>query len=181
VATRDRHLTTFTAVALLVVLGDLATKEIAVAFLDDGGASLGALGAWLGSHVRLVLVGNTRSAFGASLGPHTWAINVGVTLGAIVLIAPVCRELARLDARAPQSLGLIAGAAGGNLFSLVTSPWGVPDFIAIDHGGGRELVLNVADVAAYAGLVLMLPLGAAILRRLRESRQVATVPARRGR
>ena len=44
------------------------------------------------------------------------------------------------------------------------------DFIAIEHGAGRELVLNFADVAAYTGLVLMLPLGLAILRQLRGAR-----------
>lgn len=172
-ATRDRHiLTRFTLVALLVVLGDLATKQIAVSLLGDGAASFGALGQVLGERVRLVVVGNTESAFGIALGPHTWGVNVALTLAAILLIAPVCRELARFDARAPQTLGLIAGAAGGNLVSLVTSTRGVTDFIAIEHGAGRELVFNLADVAAYAGLVLMVPLGLAIVRQLRETRTV---------
>jgi len=90
----------------------------------------------------------------------------------MLLIPAVCRELARFDERAPQTLGLIAGAAGGNLLSLVTSTRGVTDFIAIEHGAGRELVLNFADVAAYAGLVLMVPLGLAIVRQLREARAV---------
>jgi lipoprotein signal peptidase len=170
VPARNRHLTTFTAVALAVVLGDLVTKQLALALVADGGASLGALGHLIGERVRLVLVANSQSAFGIALGPHTWGINVALTLGAILLAAPVCRELASLDASAPRSLGLIAGAAGGNLLSLVSSPNGVPDFIAIDRGAGHELVLNLADVAAYAGLALMLPLGLAILRRLREAR-----------
>jgi lipoprotein signal peptidase len=46
---------------------------------------------------------------------------------------------------------MIAGAALGNLASLITSPSGVPDFLAIVHGKGA-LVLNVADVAAYLGI-----------------------------
>ena len=175
---RDRHLTTLTAVALVVLLGDLATKELAVALFADGGASLGALGRLLGERVRLTVVANDQSAFGIALGPHTWGINVALTLGAILLILPVCRELARLDPRAPRALGLIAGAAGGNLVSMLVSPAGVPDFIAIEHAGGRELVLNVADVAAYTGLVLMVPLGLAVLRRVREARAEAARASR---
>lgn len=177
-ATRDQHLTRFTFVALLVVLGDLVTKQVAVALLGDAPASLGALGAVLGERVRLHVVGNTQSAFGVSLGPHTWAVNVALTLAAILLILPVCRELARLDERAPQTLGLIAGAAGGNLVSLVTSTRGVTDFIAIEHGAGRELVLNFADLAAYMGLALTLPLALAIVRQLRESRAAAASAVR---
>ena len=46
-------------------------------------------------------------------------------LSAIILIAPTCRDLARIDAWAPCTLGLIAGGAGGNLVSLLTSPAGV--------------------------------------------------------
>jgi lipoprotein signal peptidase len=169
----QQHLANFTAVALLVVLGDLVTKELAVWLLADGGASLGAFGRALGDRVRFTLLANTQGAFGMSLGPHTWSVNVGLTLAAIVLMAPVCRDLARVDASAPRSLGLIAGAAGGNLVSLVTSTRGVTDFIAIEHGAGRELVLNFADVAAYSGLVLMVPLGLAIVRRLREPHAVS--------
>ena len=163
-----RHLVTFAAVALLVVFADLVTKELATAWLAGGGSSLGALGAALGDRVRLVLVSNARSAFGVDLGPYTHDINVALTLATILLVVPVCRELARVDARAPRTLGLIAGAAGGNLVSLLTSAHGVPDFLAIDGGGGHELVLNLADVAAYVGLALLLPLCASLLRRLRE-------------
>jgi lipoprotein signal peptidase len=163
VADRDRHGRNFLAVALLVVLGDLVTKQFAVAHLGAGGEMLAALG----DRVRLVALSNTQSAFGISFGSYTWNINVGLTLAAIVLIAPMCRELAAIDAHAPQMLGLIAGGAGGNLLSLLTPPHGVPDFIAIDHGGGQELVFNVADVAAYAGLLLMLRVGYLLARRLR--------------
>jgi lipoprotein signal peptidase len=165
---QQHHLATFTVVALLVVLGDLATKDLAVALLGDGGASLGAVGHALGERIRLTVVGNTHGAFGMSLGPHTWNVNVGLTLGAIALMVPVCRDLARIDAAAPRALGLIAGAAAGNLVSLLTSPFGVPDFIAVDRGGGRELVLNVADVAAYVGIVLMIGVALSIVRHLRD-------------
>jgi lipoprotein signal peptidase len=164
---RERHLATLATVAFLVVLADLATKWLAVAWLADEQTSSGALGA-LGERVRLVLVANAHGAFSVGLGPHTRGINVALTSLAIVLVVRVCRELARVDSLAPRALGLIAGAAGGNLVSLLTSPGGVPDFVAIDHGGGHELVLNLADVAAYAGLVLMLRITVLLVRRIRQ-------------
>jgi lipoprotein signal peptidase len=163
----QQHLSIFTAVALAVVLGDLVTKDLAVALLADGGSSLGAFGHALGERVRLTVLANSQGAFGLSFGPHTWNVNVGLTLAAIALMAPVCRDLARVHASAPHTLGLIAGAAGGNLVSLLTSPHGVPDFIAFDRGGGHELVFNVADVAAYVGIVLMVRVALALLRHLR--------------
>lgn len=166
IVARERHLTTLATIALLVALADLGTKWLAVAWLADGGASLGALGGALGERVRLVLVANARGAFGVGLGPHTHGVNVALTSLAIVLVVRVCRELARIDARAPRALGLIAGAAGGNLVSLLTTPGGVPDFLAIDHGGGRELVLNLADVAAYVGLAMMVRVSVALVKRI---------------
>jgi lipoprotein signal peptidase len=176
----QHHLSNFTAVALLVVLGDLVTKDLAVALLADGGVSLGALGHALGERVRLTVLANTQGAFGLSFGPHTWNVNVGLTFAAIALMAPVCRDLARIHSSAPQTLGLIAGAAGGNLVSLLTPPHGVPDFIAWDHGGGHELVFNVADVAAYVGIVLMARVALALLRHLRQGEQPTAAPAAGG-
>lgn len=164
---RERHLATLATVALLVVIADLGTKWLAVSWLAGGDASLGAIGGAIGERIRLVLVANPRGAFGVGFGPHTHGINVALTSLALVLVVRVCRELARIDSDAPRALGLIAGAAGGNLVSLLTSPGGVPDFLAIDRGGGRELVLNLADVAAYAGLVLMARVTVLLVRRMR--------------
>ena len=49
--------------------------------------------------------------------------------------APVCLSLCRATcghrSLVPLMLGLIAGAATGNLVSLISSPEGVPDFIAV--------------------------------------------------
>ena len=163
VIARERHTTTFLAVALVVVLGDLVTKQLAVAHLAGEAGTLMALG----ERLRFALTHNDAGAFGLSLGPNTFGINVGLTLSALVLIGPTCRELARIDAWAPCTLGLIAGGAGGNLVSLLTSPAGVADFIAVDRGGGHELVFNLADVAAYAGLLLMVRVGYALVVRLR--------------
>lgn len=162
---RERHTTTFLAVALVVVLGDLVSKQLAIAHLAGETSTLTALG----ERIRFALLHNDAGAFGVSLGPNTFGINVGLTLSALVLIAPTCRELARIDAWAPCTLGLIAGGAGGNLVSLLTSPAGVTDFIALDRGNGHELVFNLADVAAYAGLILMVRVGYALVVRLRST------------
>ncbi len=109
----------------------------------------------LGRGVRLAVVLNNQSAFGVSLGRYTWHINLALTLVALVLTIMLCRALATLDSWSPVMLGLIAGAATGNLASLLTSPRGVLDFIAVTTGS-HELVFNLADVAACCGLLLLL-------------------------
>jgi len=47
---------------------------------------------------------------------------------------------------------------------MVTSPRGVPDFLAVAHGQGSVLVLNFADVAAYIGLACCARIAWSILR-----------------
>jgi lipoprotein signal peptidase len=143
-----RQLTPLLRVALLVAVGDLLTKQAAVMALagDDT-----VYADWL----RLTLVHNDAAAFGVSLGAYTFQVNVLVKLGAIFLMLAACRDLARIDRDAPVALGLIVGGALGNLASLLLQPSGVVDFIALDIGRGHELVLNGADIAAYAGLALL--------------------------
>lgn len=148
---RTRQLTIFVVIASVIALVDLITKEIAASLLAGGPLTVDAVGHTL----RLVLVHNELSAFGVSLGPFTREINVVATFAAIVLAVPACARLHDLDRFAPLALGLIAGAAFGNLFSMLTSAGGVVDFLALSRGG-RELVFNVADMAAYAGAVLLL-------------------------
>jgi len=167
VAPRDAATTAFGGVALLVALGDTFTKQIAMGLLPGGGASLGILP----DRFRLLPVLNDQAAFGIGLGTYTWEINVVVTLATVVLIMCACRDLAAVDPWAPRILGLIAGAALGNLISLTLSPGGVPDFMAVTIGGGREIVMNFADIAAYLGLVLMGKLAWSILRAMREAKQ----------
>lgn len=175
---RRRNLVTLTTVAGIVAATDLASKRLASSFLDDRDHTWTALG----DAVRFVLVHNDRSAFGVSLGAHTWHVNVALTVAAIVLMLAVGQELARLDRGAPYALGLIVGAAGGNLASLVFSPGGVVDFVAIDRGGGHETVLNVADIAAYIGLVLTVRAARNVSRAIRVEREIrrntpASVPS----
>ena len=167
IAPRDAATTAFGGVALLVALGDTFTKQIAMALVPAGGMTLGVLP----DRIRLLPVLNDQAAFGIGLGTYTWEINVLVTLATIVLIMRVCQDLAAVDPWAPRILGLIAGAALGNLISLTLSPGGVPDFIALTIGGGREIVMNFADIAAYLGLVLIGKLVVSILRAMKERRE----------
>jgi len=166
IAPRDAATTAFGGVALLVALGDTFTKQIAMYLLPASGTSLGIFP----ERFRLLPVLNDQAAFGVGLGTYTWEINVVVTLATIVLIMWVCRDLAAVDPWAPRILGLIAGAALGNLVSLTLSPGGVPDFMAVTFWGGREIVMNFADIAAYLGLALMGKLAWSITRAMRDAK-----------
>lgn len=168
----SRHLVPLSRIALLVAAGDLLTKGAAKAFLANDPTRFAP---WL----HFAVVHNDSGAFGWSIGIYTWQLNLALTLAAIVFMIPVTRDLSRVDPAAPRALGLIVGGALGNLASLVTSPNGVVDFIAISVAGGG-LVLNVADVAAYAGLAMILRTGVLIaIAMRRETRVEAREAARR--
>ncbi|MEO7966680.1 MAG: signal peptidase II, partial [Gemmatimonadaceae bacterium] len=122
-------------------------------------------------------VHNNAGAFGWSAGIYTWQLNLALTLAAIVFMIPVTRDLARIDASAPRALGLIVGGALGNLASLVTSPKGVIDFIAINFENWG-IVLNVADVAAYVGLAMILRTGFLIAVAIVRDRRIGVVRER---
>lgn len=134
-------------ISVLVAAGDAVTKSCAAAWLAGHSAD--------DTLVGLALVHNDQGAFGLSVGAYTWQLNLALTLAAIALVVPVCRALAQVDGRAPDALGLIAGGALGNLLSLILSPFGVLDFIALSTGPGTSIVLNAADIAAYVGLAML--------------------------
>lgn len=150
-------------IAALVALGDLLTKQVAVAWVD-------ALDAHVSSMVRFGVVHNDKGAFGLTAGNYTFELSLLLTIAAILLIIPATRDLARVDERAPVALGLVAGGAIGNLVSLLVSPAGVVDFIAVQRADGAGLVLNVADLAAYTGVVLLMRTVALVIAAIRRSR-----------
>lgn len=155
-----RHLTLLSRIALLVTIGDLATKAAAKELLSGDATSFAS---WL----HFAVVHNDQGAFGWSAGVYTWQLNLALTMAAIVFMIPVTRDLARIDPTAPRALGLIVGGALGNLASLVTSPYGVVDFIQVDFQQ-VGIALNVADVAAYAGLAMILRTGVLLVMALRK-------------
>ncbi|MDP1857905.1 MAG: signal peptidase II [Gemmatimonadaceae bacterium] len=153
------HLTQLSRIALLVAVGDLATKAAAERFLSDDPTRFSH---WL----HFAVVHNTEGAFGWSAGVYTWQLNLALTLAGIVFMIPVTRDLAKIDEAAPRALGLIVGGALGNLASLIFSAEGVVDFIVL-QSENFGLVLNVADVAAYAGLAMILRTGVLVVAAMR--------------
>ena len=171
VVSDSKHLAQLARIALLVATVDLLTKGAAKRFLTHEPGSFT-------STLQLAVVHNEAGAFGWSAGVYTWQLNLALTLAAIVFMIPVTRDLARVDNSAPRALGLIVGGALGNLASLITSPAGVVDFIALSFDSWG-IVLNVADVAAYAGLVMILRTGALITLAIRRDRRVSLVREKR--
>ena len=143
-----RHVAPLLRVALLIAFGDLLTKQAAVLMLASDET---VYSSWL----RFTLVHNDAAALGFTFGAYTFQFNLFVKLGAILLMLAAARDLARIDPQAPVALGFIVGAALGNLGSLLIHPAGVVDFIAVAIGQDQELVLNAADIAAYAGLAML--------------------------
>ncbi len=149
-------------IALLVAAGDWLTKAAAARYVGSDPLIFS-------ERLRFAVVHNDGTAFGLSAGTYTWQLNLALTLAAIALMLPVARDLAKIDERAPRALGLIVGGAVGNLASLLLSPPGVVDFISIGFGAHSELVLNLADLAAYAGLAMMLRTGFLIVAEIRHT------------
>lgn len=155
-------------IAALVAIGDLMTKQVALLWV-------GTLEPRVSSAVRFGVVHNDKAAFGLSIGDYTFEFSLALTLAALVLIIPVARDLSRIDDRAPTALGLVAGGALGNLVSLLASPAGVVDFIAIQRADGAGIVLNVADFAAYAGVAMLMRTTAMVIAAIRRNRESVVV------
>jgi lipoprotein signal peptidase len=143
------------AIAAAVIALDVASKQLALALLRDAVVPLGA-----GTFLSLVY--NPTFALGYSLGGHSLLAAALVSLLVVGLIALVCRPLTSAAPKAPWTLGLIAGAAVANPGSLLLGTPGVVDFIGVPYQGGA-LVFNVADVAAYLGVALSLPLASSLV------------------
>lgn len=155
-------------IAALVAIGDLMTKQVALLWV-------GTLEPRVSSAVRFGVVHNDKAAFGLSIGDYTFEFSLALTLAALALIIPVARDLSRIDDRAPTALGLVAGGALGNLVSLLASPAGVVDFIAVQRADGAGIVLNVADVAAYAGVAMLMRTTAMVIAAIRRNRESVVV------
>ncbi len=130
-------------------LVDLLTKHWA-------SESIPASGIPIGGPIDLDLTYNLGSAFGTSFTTFPWQVNALATFAALGLAGAVVRALTRIDERAPIALGLIAGAAIGNLASMLAPPAGVADFIAVQMSASSRIVMNFADVAAYSGVAMMI-------------------------
>ncbi len=144
----DRRL--FWAVALAVVLADLASKLLAEATLLRS-ASLRVLGDFF----QLRLVYNPGAAFGLHLGVYSRWIFFAIAVVAVVVLVRMSRSAEPGDRFRQLSLGLICGGAIGNLIDRVRSPFGVVDFLDFGIGNLRWWTFNLADVAVSCGAIAL--------------------------
>lgn len=139
----------FWAVVGSVVLLDLVTKHLAVAYLSRVPVPM------IGDTLQLRLVYNPGAAFGIYVGPYSrWvfmalAIIALVVLGSMVFRTPA-HQWVRLSA-----LGLVCGGAIGNLIDRVRSARGVVDFIDVYVGPLHWPTFNVADMAVTVGAITL--------------------------
>jgi len=167
---RDPIVHRFGAVALVALLADLGTKELAVRILGSSGY------VDLTERLAFFLVWNTGVTGGVSVGPFTASLNVLVTVMALWLVLTVVRPMAQVDARATLALGMVTGGALGNLASIVAGPPGVADFIAVRLSADSTMVANVADLFLWGGALMLAPVALTLLRLVREERSGRTAP-----
>lgn len=134
-------------VAIAVLAVDMASKSLALALLGARTVPLP-----LGGFLRVVY--NDGFARGPSLGALTLPATLLLAAALLYMMARVCAPLAEHDRTAPLALGLVAGAAMGNAADLFLTARGVVDFLGV-RTGREAIVFNLADVAAYAGVVLL--------------------------
>ena len=137
--------------ALLVLLADCTTKDLAVTTLSPEYTPH----AVAGDLVRFTLAYNPGAAMGLPLGQYgRWPL---IALG-VVIVAFLIRMLwTTPPAATPRrvALGLILGGALGNLLSRITTPRGVVDFIDVGVGPLRFYLFNVADIGICVGAILL--------------------------
>lgn len=163
----------FAGIAMLAAAIDLLSKEVAVRQLGEHGFYA------LSERLALMLVWNTGAAGGVSLGPSTWIFNVIVTVLALGLVMSVVKPMAAVDPRATMALGLVSGGAIGNLASIVAGPVGVADFLAVRLTPELTMVANVADLFLWTGAAALIPVGATLVRLVRQER-AERLPVRTG-
>ncbi|TXI37698.1 MAG: signal peptidase II [Mycobacterium sp.] len=152
--TRDspprRQVRLLVTVALVVLILDVATKVLAVEFLEPGKPV-----SIIGDTVTWTLVRNSGAAFSMATG-YTWVLTL-VALGVVAGIIWMGRRL--VSPWWAVGLGLILGGALGNLVDRIFRSPGplrghVVDFLSI----GWWPVFNVADPAVVGGAILLVVL-----------------------
>ncbi len=152
--TRDspprRQVRLLVTVALVVLILDVATKVLAVEFLEPGKPV-----SIIGDTVTWTLVRNSGAAFSMATG-YTWVLTL-VALGVVAGIIWMGRRL--VSPWWAIGLGLILGGALGNLVDRIFRSPGplrghVVDFLSI----GWWPVFNVADPAVVGGAILLVVL-----------------------
>jgi signal peptidase II len=141
----------FWTATLAVIVADVVTKALALAFLWPRYVPHDVLG----DAVRLTLAYNQGMAFGIPVGGPSRVILASVAVGILVVLARLYRATPPGHVPRALALGLVCGGAVGNLIDRVRSPDGVIDFIDIGVGDVRFWTFNVADLGVTAGACLL--------------------------
>ena len=137
--------------AVVIVLLDLATKELAMQHLELYRPN--AVFSWL----NLTLAHNTGAAFSFLAGGGGWQ-RWFLSAVAVVIVVVLLVWLWRLPHRArllPSALALVIGGAIGNLVDRIRFGY-VIDFIDVHYAGWHWPAFNVADSAIVVGVILLL-------------------------
>ncbi len=139
----------FWSVAVVVVVLDVFTKQLAVANLSR--VPVRVLGEWL----MLRLVYNPGAAFGINVGEHSRWVFMGLALIALVVLGLMVHQTSPSQRIRLLTLGLVCGGAVGNLIDRVRSARGVVDFIDVWIGRFHWPTFNVADMAVSCGAIAL--------------------------
>ncbi|QKT05057.1 signal peptidase II [Ectothiorhodospiraceae bacterium 2226] len=136
--------------ALVVIVLDQATKQVAVALLDP----YQPVPVFPGFNFTLMF--NTGAAFSflaAAGGWQRWLF-AAIALGVSIFILMWLRRIPRAEVWLPIALVLILGGALGNLWDRIVLGH-VVDFIDLYAGDYRWPAFNVADSAISVGAVML--------------------------
>jgi signal peptidase II len=148
-ATSDARRGLFWSVLAGVVIADVITKWMAVAWL--GRAPLRLAGEWLSFR----LVYNRGAAFGIHVGGYSRIVFTVLAVVALVVLGAMVRQTRRGQPLRLVALALVCGGAVGNLIDRLRSTRGVVDFIDVWIGSFHWPTFNVADMAVSCGAVTL--------------------------
>ncbi len=149
----------FWPLAVVLIMADCTTKQLAVERLSPASVPHEVLGSWL----RLTLAYNPGAAMGFMLGAWSRFAFTALALGALAVLFGLYRRTAATAALRTSALALLIAGAAGNLLDRLRSPRGVVDFIDVGVGSVRFWTFNLADAWITLGALLL----AAVLWRVR--------------
>lgn len=144
-------------VALLLIIVDQVTKQLAVAFLE-----LNQSVPIIPNLFNLTLVYNKGAAFGLFSGIENDLIRVFLlwfaTIAALTFVAYLYKTEAKGDRRLEFALGLVIAGAVGNIIDRVVYGY-VIDFFDFYWGTYHWPAFNIADSSIVTGVALLILCG----------------------